>query len=187
MKTHTDSDFEIWSQAISSDNREAFSDFFRSTYDRYLRYACRFVSSRNEAADIVQDAFVSIWTKRADIDVDKSLKSFMYTIVRNLCLNFIRDHQSRTTDLKEAGVLTIHQETEIDDPVDIESMLTELLGELPERQREAFELSRFDGLTHEEIADIMEVSPRTVNNHLVAALKTLRAEASILLNSKEVA
>ena len=111
----------------------------------------------------------------------------MYTIVRNLCLNFIRDHQSRTADLNEAGVLTIHQETEIDDPVDLESMLTELLEGLPERQREAFELSRFDGLTHEEIADVMDVSPRTVNNHLVAALKTLRAEASLLMNSKEVA
>ena len=187
MKTNTDSEFRSWSEAISSNDRDAFSDFFRSTYDRYLRYACRFVSNRNEAADIVQDAFVSIWTRRSDIDTDKSLKSYMYTIVRNLCLNFIRDHQSRTADLNEAGVLTIHQETEIDDPVDLESMLTELLEELPERQREAFELSRFDGLSHEEIAVVMDVSPRTVNNHLVAALKTLRAEASLLMNSKEVA
>ncbi|MFN1834038.1 RNA polymerase sigma-70 factor [Balneola sp. MJW-20] len=187
MNQQTDSDFRNWAKAISLNNRDAFSDFFRSTYDRYLRYACRFVSDRNEAADLVQDAFVSIWTNRSSLNAEKSMKSYMYTIVRNLCLNFIRDHQSKVTDLNQAGALTIHQETEIDDPVDIEELLSELVEQLPERQREAFELSRFDGLTHDEIADIMELSPRTVNNHLVAALKTLRAEATILLNSKEVA
>ena len=179
--------FSLWCKKIAAGDRDAFSAFFRSTYDRYLRYACRFVKSRAEAADLVQDAYVKIWNNRSSLKTDGSLRSYTYTIVRNLCLNYIRDHQSRVTGLEQAGALTIHQEVESDDPYDFDEILTELLRLLPERQREAFELSRFEGLSHDEIASIMDISPRTVNNHLVAALNTLRDEAEVLLKSKEVA
>lgn len=56
--------------------------------------------------------------------------------------------------------------------------LIKWIDNLPERQQEAFKLSRFEGLSHDEIADIMDVSPRTVNNHIVAALKSLQEKSS---------
>lgn len=179
--------FREWARGLTESNRDSFSNFFRSTYDRYLRYASRLVGDRNAAVDLVQDAFVSVWNNREGLDPERSLKSYMYSVVRNHCLNFIRDHQNKTVRLEQADTLIIHQEQDSGDPEELLDLLNQLVENLPERQREAFELSRFDGLTHEEIADIMSVSARTVNNHLVAAMKTLRTEAKNIQRSKIVA
>lgn len=159
---------------IRKSNRLAFSNFFRAYYAVYVAYSQRFVDSKDQAADIVQEVFVKLWEIRNTLDSDKPLKSLVYTMVRNHSLNHLRDYENRYTDLNE-NALTIHQQqvhTEEQQPDS--SIFNELIKELPERQREAFELSRFDGLQHDEIAEIMDVSPRTVNNHIVAALKTLR-------------
>ncbi len=108
----------------------------------------------------------------------------MFTIIRNLCLNHIRDHKNRFESLegKEQSVhsLMIHQEQDgssyMEQTIEI---IEKLIKKLPERQREAFELSRFDGLLHEEIAEVMNISARTVNNHIVSASNFLREEYEV--------
>jgi len=57
---------------------------------------------------------------------------------------------------------------------DLDAHLTQWIEDLPDRQREALSLSRFEGLSHDAIADVMDISPRTVNNHIVRALRSLR-------------
>lgn len=144
-------------------------------YPVYVSYAQRFVRDRSQAGDIAQQAFIKMWEGRNALDPDGSVRSYMYTMVRNLSLNHIRDHQNRFTNLSD-DALTIHHQPEIRDE-EIESpedVIKKLVEVLPDRQKEAFLLSRVDGLQHEEIAEIMEISSRTVNNHLVAALKSLR-------------
>ena len=141
----------------------------------YVAYAHRFLKDKADATDIVQNAFIKVWENRSNLDPNQSLVAYMYTIVRNLSLNFIRDHQQKHAELDER-TLTIHDKPDIfyesdSSPREVIKVLVEAL---PERQREAFELSRIDGLQHEEIAEIMDVSPRTVNNHIVSALKSLR-------------
>ena len=102
----------------------------------------------------------------------------MYTSIRNQSLNFIRDHSSKTEVLDEEVMAdTQNQSTDVNP---LFNDLKNCINELPERQREAFELSRFEGLQHDEIAEIMDVSARTVNNHIVAALKTLRDRLQII-------
>ncbi len=171
------SELKIWITEIKKGNRLAYSNFFRESYGTYVAYAQRYVYSKDASSDIVQDAFIKLWEVREQLEAHKSLKAFMYTIVRNLALNYIRDHESRYTELDEEN-LSNHQEEKKDSGEDSssESLFQVLISRLPERQKEAFELSRFDGLQHDEIAQIMNVSPRTVNNHIVAALKTLRDE-----------
>lgn len=156
---------------IKAGNRLAFSQFFRENYNRYVVFVLRYVDTKSDATDIVQDVFVKLWEKKHSIDINKSLSAYVYTSVRNGCLNFIRDHKSKYTALD--GEL-VDQSMSLDVDEDSSISVEALIEELPERQREAFQLSRFDGLQHDEIADIMEVSPRTVNNHIVAALKNLR-------------
>ncbi len=169
-----DHQLEALTIEIRKSNRLAFSNFFRTYYAAYVAYSQRFVNSKDQAADIVQEVFVKLWEIRDTLDPDKSLKSLVYAMVRNHSLNHLRDYENRYTDLNE-DVLTIHhQQVSTEEQQPDSSIFSELIKELPERQREAFELSRFDGLQHDEIAEIMDVSPRTVNNHIVAALKTLR-------------
>ena len=156
---------------IQKGNREAFSKYFRENYNRYVAFALRYLDAKSDAADIVQEVFIKLWEKKKTIDIDKSLQAYMYASVRNACLNFIRDHQSRYTELTEE---LVDEPTTTSSNEHLSKTVTSLVEELPERQREAFQLSRFEGLQHEEIAEIMKVSPRTVNNHIVAALKNLR-------------
>ena len=163
---------ETYALEIRSGNRLAFSDFFRKNHDQYVRYAMRFVNEKADALDIVQDVFVKLWKNRLNIDPQKSIVSYLYTSVRNQSLNFIRDHSSKKETLDEEIIDEI--ELEENDSSNLLQALKTCITELPERQREAFELSRFEGLQHHEIAEIMNLSSRTVNNHIVTALKILR-------------
>ena len=126
---------------------------------------------------MVQDAFVRIWEGRERIDPEQSLKAFAYRTVRNLCLNRIRDSRNRENLLSERYQPPTRPGLRPDESLEgdqLAQLLEEWIAELPERQREALRLSRFHGLSHDEVAEAMEVSPRTVNNHLVKALRSIR-------------
>jgi RNA polymerase sigma-70 factor (ECF subfamily) len=186
MENITDNQFTEWSQAIKNGDKESYSNFFRACYEHYVRFAYRYVKSKDQACDLVQEAFIKLWNNREQLDPAKSLKSYMFTIVRNLSLNHIRDHKNKleSIDDRETSLdaLIIHQEQNTNDSYIKQTVkvVKKLIKKLPERQREAFELSRFDGLQHDEIAEVMNISARTVNNHIVSACNTLREEYEIL-------
>jgi len=186
MENITDNQFTEWSQAIKNGDKESYSNFFRACYEHYVRFAYRYVKSKEQACDLVQEAFIKLWKNREQLDPAKSLKSYMFTIVRNLSLNHIRDHKNKLESIDDREIsfdaLIIHQEQNTNDSYIKQTVkvIKRLIKKLPERQREAFELSRFDGLQHDEIAEVMNISARTVNNHIVSACNTLREEYEIL-------
>lgn len=168
--------FRVWARRIRESDASALEAFFRAVHAPLVRYATRFVPE-SSAEDVVQDAFVRIWNGRERIDPSQSLKAFAYRTVRNLCLNRIRDGKTRDSLLAERYEVPISAAPDPDDELvhsDFAERLRDWIGELPARQREALELSRFQGLSHEEVAEAMDLSPRTVNNHLVNALRAIR-------------
>ena len=168
--------FRVWAKRIRDSDASALEAFFRAVHGPLVRYATRFVPE-SSAEDIVQDAFVRIWNGRERIDPSQSLKAFAYRTVRNLSLNRIRDGKTREALLEERYEVPVSATAAPDDELarsDLADRLREWIFELPDRQREALELSRFEGLTHEQVAEAMGVSPRTVNNHLVKALRVIR-------------
>lgn len=169
---------EQWSRRIAASDREAFDRLFRALYPRLVHFGCRYLHNKSVASDIVQDAFVALWEKRRSLDPSRSIKAYIYQIVRNRCLNYIRDHSSETVGLEEMTIPQTERQPAIeinttDGPAELIDHLQVWIEDLPDRQREAFKLSRFEGLDHEEIADVMEISSNTVNNHIVAALSKL--------------
>ncbi|MDX1636560.1 MAG: RNA polymerase sigma-70 factor [Balneolaceae bacterium] len=177
MKQPTDKQIESWARKISESDREAFNCFFRSMYPRLVHFAMRYLRSKAEACDIVQDAFVKLWEKRETVDPNRSVKAFIYQIVRNLALNHIRDHSDETVGLDELNESSFepgHNPVPVEEYGEEIDLIKKWIRELPDRQREAFTLSRFDGLDHDEIAGVMEISSNTVNNHIVSALDYLR-------------
>jgi len=168
--------FRVWANQIHGSDPSAFEAFFRAVHSPLVRYATRFVPE-SSAEDIVQDAFVRIWNGRERIDPSQSLKAFAYRTVRNLSLNWIRDGKTREALLEKRYESPVSVTPAPDDELarsDLSERLREWIFELPDRQREALELSRFEGLTHEQVAEAMGVSPRTVNNHLIKALRVIR-------------
>lgn len=102
----------------------------------------------------------------------------MYTIVRNRSLNHLRSVQTRQSSIQAMPTPTESSAAaHVDERIDAEAMgqrIREWIKEMPPKRQEAFQLSRFDGLSHAEIADIMQITPRTVTNHIMMALQHVR-------------
>ena len=168
--------FRVWARKIRDSDASALEAFFRAVHGPLVRYATKFVAE-SLAEDVVQDAFVRLWEGRARIDPSQSIKAFAYRTVRNLCLNRIRDVKTRESLLSQRYEMPMGAMADPEDEFareDFAARLKAWIGDLPERQREALELSRFHGMSHEQVAEAMGVSPRTVNNHLVKALRSIR-------------
>lgn len=168
--------YASWCRRLAASDSRAFEELFRATHGALVRYTVTFTHDQAAASDLVQDVYIRIWERRTVLDPDRSLKALLYRMARNLALNRMRDQQNRR-DLLMDYTPSLHAESEPDAQVegrDLRQRLETWIAALPERQREALTLSRFEGMSHDEIADVMDISPRTVNNHLVKALKYLR-------------
>ncbi len=164
---------------IKASDRAAFEDLFRRFRNELLRYVRGIVGREAVAHDLVQDVFVDLWATREMLDPTRSLRAYLYGMARNRALRHLRD--TRAHGLKHAliqgeavGRVSNGSERNRDLGVDqLGELLHGWIEELPDRQREALLLSRYHDLSHREIASIMGISPRTVNNHIVRALKNL--------------
>ncbi|HMS03168.1 MAG TPA: RNA polymerase sigma-70 factor [Gemmatimonadaceae bacterium] len=176
-----------WARRLAADDATALRALFEDTYEPLWRSVVRLVGDEAIARDLAQDAFVRVWDRRATLDPSLSLRALLYRTVRNLALNQLRDDQTRRQLLADPSAAAIAARPRDPARADAHVEAAELaerirayIAELPPRQREALVLSRFDGLSHQEIADVMGCAPRTVNNHLVRALEHLRARLASL-------
>jgi RNA polymerase sigma-70 factor (ECF subfamily) len=176
----TEKELEMLAERIRQSDEKAFETFFRRLYPLALAHAIQVLVDRDRAGDVVQEVFVNIWQQRIALDPKQNLRGYLLRSVKNRCLNVLRDTRHEVP-AEEHHVVDLHDEPETGDPVQTVARLEEYLILLPARQQEALRLSRFDGLSHEEIASRMDISVRTVNNHIVAALRFLRQHAHAIL------
>lgn len=172
--------FEEWCRRLKASDREAYAELFEATYEPLFRYVRSITRDGEAARDVTQDVFIRLWEARDGLSPDRSLEAYLYRMARNRAYNHERSQRTRTEkeeEVREQSVAQPASPTRPDAKVDaqrLEDRLEQWIDDLPDRQREALVLSRFDGLSHDEIAEVMEISPRTVNNHIVRALKHLR-------------
>jgi RNA polymerase sigma-70 factor (family 1) len=168
---------------LSEGNLLAFNSLYKAYSNRIYRFAYGYLKSEDEAEELVQEVFMIIWEKRAELKVELSFKSFLFTIAFNL----IRKHFRTRTCLSE------YLKTEINGNLDMQTSqkiihdslyqyITRLVDKLPQRRREIFIKSRFGGESIKEIADEMKISHKTVENQLTNALKFIRLN----LNKEEI-
>ena len=175
-----DAPYADWCRRIRLGDASAFEALFRDLHPGLVRFAGGFAESTAAADDLVQEAFVRIWERRQRLDPERSLRALLFQTVRNLGLNRARDRATRREKLDglaAEAAMASGGGLAPDALAEAEATRARLhawMEELPERQREALHLTRVQGLSHEEAARVMGVSPRTVNNHLVRALRTLR-------------
>jgi len=173
----TDEQFQRWCRRIKASDREAFEAVFGALHDPLARYALQITGRTAAAQDIVQYAFTSLWDMREDLDPEESLEALLFRIVRNRAYNTERNRRTREEKHDQLQRDTDPVRPDPGAQLDADRLEADLrvrIQELPDRQREALTLSRFENLSHEAIADVMDISPWTVNNHIVQALKKLR-------------
>ena len=178
MKTLTNEQFSTWSRRLQRSDRKAYTEVFEATYDTLYRYAWYFLHDEEAAYDVLQDVFLKLWQVRERVDPDKSLKALLYQMVRNTALNHMRHAKRHAADALDDAPYEPADAPRAEEDLDTEVLANQVrawIEELPERRREAFMLSRYQGLSHVEIAGIMNLAPKTVNNHIVLALQHLRS------------
>lgn len=178
MRSLSDDRFLVWSQGLRDSDRAVFADLFDATYEPLFGFARYIVRDDEAAHDILQDVYFKLWQVRETIDLQRSLKALLYQMVRNYALNHERRKKTHATDSLDAVLFEPAADGSAEEEMETSALserLREWIDEMPERRREAFVLSRYEGLSHEEIARVMNLTPRTVNNHIVLALQHLRA------------
>jgi RNA polymerase sigma-70 factor (ECF subfamily) len=163
---------------LADADREAFEQLFRRLSRPVFRYVRGMTRSDATAHDITQDVFAKLWSVRETLATVDTPRAYIFRMARNRVYNHRRDEQTRRD--REAQVEHADLEVTLDAPdaaVDTE-MLRRLverwIDDLPERQREALMLRRIQNLSHDAIADVMDISPHTVNTHLGRAMERLR-------------
>lgn len=157
-------------------NKTQFEALFKLHFAHLCNFAVQFVNDMDTAQDICQKVFITLWEKREEMDTRKSIKSYLFTAVRNRCLNYIRDHKkyrSKVLDLDCGGIEISNQEDTLE-AEDLQQKIGHALAQLPQKCRMAFEMSRFRAMKYKEIAEEMEISQKTVEAHISKAIKHLR-------------
>ncbi|MFN0293662.1 RNA polymerase sigma factor [Pedobacter helvus] len=163
---------------LCSGDETAFSRVYEQFSGQVYRLAFRFLKSKELSEEIVQETFIKLWVNRSKLEVEGNLWLYLYVLAKRLCLNELRkvSHSEELfakllIDTKDASNQT---EEEIV-AADLEKFTTSLLNKLPSQQQIVFKLSRVDGLTHQQIANQLQISSNTVKNHMTAALKTIKS------------
>jgi RNA polymerase sigma-70 factor (family 1) len=165
--------------AIGQGDERIFEQVFRKYYAGLCTYGRSILHDADEAEEIVQNVFVSIWEKREEIEITQSLKSYLYRAVHNHCLNRIKhqkvrdEHQQYALYYQEVSYESVSQTVYKNE---LEQQLAKAIEKLPEQCRIIFKLSRFDELRYQEIADQLGLSVKTIENQIGKALKILRTE-----------
>ena len=178
MEVQVHSDTELILGLRNSEEPE-FAMVYNTYKTKLYSFAWRFLKNKELSQEIVQETLISLWTNRHNLDISYPLGPYLYTIARRLTLNALRNaatagaaREKLWLDLNEA-----HNETE--EAVllaDLQEFTDQSVAKLPKQQQLVFKLSRYEGLSHEEIAARLKISKNTVNNHLVEALKNLRQQ-----------
>lgn len=162
---------------IKSGNKQAFDEVFLKHFKNLHAYAFTIIKEKDDAEEIVQNVFVRIWTKRAQLKTDGFLKPFLYRSVHNESLNYLKHQKVRSNfNIHYADAVkndTGNLNTEIM-ATELEKNIHSAINELPEKCRNVFQLSRFDQMKYQEIADALNISIKTVENQMGKALKILR-------------
>lgn len=155
----------------------------RELYDKYAQmvYQLAFHILKDEqiAEEIVQDTFLQLWGSREKIDAASNIRTFIYVISRNKCFNRLKQLKRYHSLFEPLLIEESYNHISEQDPLaekEVTEALEQLVQKLPTKQQLVFRMSRFEGLSHQEIAQQLSISTNTVKNHLVSSLKFIREE-----------
>ena len=175
FKEQTPDEFLI--SELKNNKEEAFDCIFRRYYKGLCAYASNYVYDLDQAQSLVQDCFVKLWANRDRADSIESLPAYLSRMVRNRCIDHIRQVKS---------LEKLHEKLELEEFVinaensllsrEFEELLVKAISALPKKSKMAFEYSRFENLTYKEIGVKMNISSKAVEALLSRALKLLRKD-----------
>lgn len=158
---------------MARNNLIVFEKLFKELFKPLCGFACQYVKDLDDAKGIVHDVFVTVWEKWETLPSDTNYRSYLYTAVRNRCLNYLRD-KKKTVMIDDVPEETWTESNTTMEASELEQAIEMAINTLPEKCRQVFELSRMEGLKYAQIAQRMSISEKTVEAQMTKALKVLR-------------
>ena len=163
--------------ALHKGDKVMFGQVFEIYYERLCNYANTFLNNIEEAEEMVQGMFLILWEKRETIEIHTSVKSYLYQAVHNQSLNRIKHDKVRQTHADYVQYHDGYIENSGDAKMigdELEMKINEVVNSLPDQCRRVFQLSRFENYTYAEISQQLNISKKTIENHMGKALRIMR-------------
>jgi RNA polymerase sigma-70 factor, ECF subfamily len=163
-------------QRIKENDQSALECLFEKYYYRLCDFAFQYVGSVDLAEEVVSDVFLKIWKNRHKMEINTNFKAYIYTATRNQALNYLEKEKRDFESLDEIMYGKPSDDYHPDEELifqELENHIEVLINKLPPRCKVIFKLSRVEGFTYREIADILSISIHTVQNQMVKAVKKL--------------
>ncbi len=153
-----------------------FEEIYKKYRPALMQFAYSITRSVSDAEEVVNDVFIAIWERHQDLLGMESLKSYLFRSVKNRCLNQISRNRLPFDEMKEEMPVPSKDHNALEHMVAKESgaRITELIDKLPTKCKQVFLFSRVHELSYKEIAELMDISPKTVENQIGLALKFLK-------------
>ena len=152
---------------------QGFKQVFQEYYGLLFNISRKILNDDNAAEDIVQDVFLKLWTNRFQTTIQTKLKSYLHRAVINACLNEL-EKRKRVQIMERPPEQEDQAPNEEIPAEELTRRINQAISTLPARMQVIFSLSRFEGLTNQEIADYLSISKKTVENQMGKALSRLR-------------
>lgn len=173
-------------ERIRAGDEAAFERLFHTFYEDLCRFASQYVSASDVVEDLVQDVFFNVWERRRALDAQQSIQAYLYKAVRNEALKHLNQQRVRKQqgkpqqELRERSLQGSPEQALWNKELEAEAQ--KALDALPERRRRIFMLSREHDLTYAEIADLLDISVKTVETQMGRALGFLEERLDEVLS-----
>ncbi|WNH09507.1 RNA polymerase sigma-70 factor [Thalassobellus suaedae] len=174
MKNNEISNLKSFKTLIKKGDKNAFKVIFNTYYKRLYLFSLNYVEDKYAAEEIVENVLLKLWQKRNKLDKIDNLKSYLYTMVRNASLDYIKKEKKFIRlDLEKHDSVTLKDQFIIEE--ETYAVLFQALDTLPSKCRKVFELSCLEGLKYKDIAEDLQISINTVKSQRARAIELLKS------------
>lgn len=170
---------------LKEDDQSAYTEIFKRYSKLLINHAYKILENQDEANDVVQEVFLSVWNKRYELDITGSLSSYLYKAVKNRVLNYIA-HEKVVSNYADSIAGFIETDYVFADSNlrerELEAIIAREIALLPEKMREVFLLRKVEELSYDEIALQLNITDKTAKQQVYNSLKILREKLKSLMN-----
>ena len=167
---------------LKQSSKEAFTTLYKKYWKQVYNFSRLYLTSQSVAEEVVQEVFIKVWESRDFLREEENFKGLLFIITRNLIFNIHRKNVNE--DFYKITVLSAMESSyDIEEELEAKNLseyIDLLIAELPPRRREIFNLSRKENKAYKEIALLLNISEKTVENQISEALKYLRKNIVLL-------
>lgn len=172
---------------LKSDNHEAFEYLYKVYCGQVYNFSRLYINSSEDIKEIVQEVFIKLWETRSFLRENDNLKGYLFIVTRNLIFN--RQKKAFNENFYKTSVLSAYAQLSIDScnieeelqAKELNKYIDKIIAELPPKQQEIFILSRKENLSYKEIAQLMNISEKTVEAHIYKAIRHIKSRIELLI------